>query len=808
MAIAVLSIDLEAKLAKFEADMGRASHLLNKFSADAKGSFAGIGSVFAGSLLSSAAEQAIRSLVSLFPSLVNGVAAFQDLSEETGASAAKLAQFQTSADVSGVSVATLAGLMNKLTGNLAKLTDEGRGAGAALKALGVPLEEFRALTPDEQIKRLASEFEKFADGSGKTAVALALFGKSGAQVLKFFREFSTGAGESNRLTDEMIQRADAFADAQAKSQSEMRQFAQVIAVQSLPAITAIKQGLIDGAKELLGFGGEAKKLNATDDILNFAERTAVVIAIMLDGFVEAGREFRVFANTTKQELAGLDFLLGSVKLGLPGGALFGEGSRSDQQAALLAARNATLAELLSERVAIVGKGGKEFENAMRKAFANVRTDLLVAEFPDPPAPGKALPKLALTVPTTSDEENTKARDRAFAHFLTNVAKQEEIVKAQIETGGKLSDSERKRIELASYLNDKAKGFLPTQKAIGQAAADIHVANLKQFELEQDLVKKKFELEQDLVKTRAGAQAIEDRAVAARGKEIDSLIAGNQALMDQTEELGKTAEQVDALRIARLELRAVDEDVALIGLKNAAASDAEIAAAERSLELLRQQIALRKVAAATAGAIAQDPLKGASDALAEYMKRVSDAGTATKQAASQALSLLEDDLTSSLVSGKLSVSRTINFIIAEFLRLQVVRPLLKSLFDGLGGSGGGILAKLFGFADGGTFGPSGPVPFANGGIVTSPQLFKFAQGGSLATGVMGEAGPEAIIPLQRGAGGKLGVRAYGGGGGVTVIQNNTIGGGVSRAEVAVAMRHAEQSAIAAIADAQRRGRRFA
>jgi hypothetical protein len=46
------------------------------------------------------------------------------------------------------------------------------------------------------------------------------------------------------------------------------------------------------------------------------------------------------------------------------------------------------------------------------------------------------------------------------------------------------------------------------------------------------------------------------------------------------------------------------------------------------------------------------------------------------------------------------------------------------------------------------------------------LFKFARGGAMATGVMGEAGPEAIMPLKRGADGKLGVAASGGGG-VTV-----------------------------------------
>ena len=68
-----------------------------------------------------------------------------------------------------------------------------------------------------------------------------------------------------------------------------------------------------------------------------------------------------------------------------------------------------------------------------------------------------------------------------------------------------------------------------------------------------------------------------------------------------------------------------------------------------------------------------------------------------------------------------------------------------------------------FAKGGIFGTA--EKFAKGGtftnqIVTSPTLFKFANGGKF--GEMGEAGPEAIMPLTRGPNGALGVQAHGSG----------------------------------------------
>jgi phage-related minor tail protein len=98
----------------------------------------------------------------------------------------------------------------------------------------------------------------------------------------------------------------------------------------------------------------------------------------------------------------------------------------------------------------------------------------------------------------------------------------------------------------------------------------------------------------------------------------------------------------------------------------------------------------------------------------------------------------------------------------------VKPVTNHVGSVLGNGLESLIQGLLPFENGGSFAQGRVTPFATGGVVSNPTYFPMRGG----TGLMGEAGPEAIMPLSRGANGKLGVRAEGGAKNVNVTMNIT------------------------------------
>lgn len=89
----------------------------------------------------------------------------------------------------------------------------------------------------------------------------------------------------------------------------------------------------------------------------------------------------------------------------------------------------------------------------------------------------------------------------------------------------------------------------------------------------------------------------------------------------------------------------------------------------------------------------------------------------------------------------------------------MRPIEQALAGAVAQGVSGMVSGAMPFAMGGAFSQGRVMPFAKGGVVSQPTYFPMRG----ATGLMGEAGPGAIMPLRRGADGRLGVAGAGGGG---------------------------------------------
>jgi len=158
----------------------------------------------------------------------------------------------------------------------------------------------------------------------------------------------------------------------------------------------------------------------------------------------------------------------------------------------------------------------------------------------------------------------------------------------------------------------------------------------------------------------------------------------------------------------------------------------------------------------------------------YKNSILDVSKQIENATKAAFTKMEDALVNFVMTGKMNFKEFARSVIADITRI-FIRSQILGMFDFLGNKFGGSglgpnsamnrspdLPLMKG-ANGLVVAQSGIVPFARGGIVNKPTYFPFSKG----VGLMGEAGPESIMPLKRGSDGKLGVIAHGGGTSVVV-----------------------------------------
>jgi hypothetical protein len=106
-----------------------------------------------------------------------------DMSQRTGVSVEALSELGFAAEQSGADMGTLEGSLKKMQKMLFEAASGSQSAQETLASLGLSVAQLSKLSPDEQFKAIADRMSQITDPTLKTATAMAIFGKSGTQLL-------------------------------------------------------------------------------------------------------------------------------------------------------------------------------------------------------------------------------------------------------------------------------------------------------------------------------------------------------------------------------------------------------------------------------------------------------------------------------------------------------------------------------------------------------------------------------------------------------------------------------------------------
>lgn len=272
---------------------------------------------------------------------------------------------------------------------------------------------------------------------------------------------------------------------------------------------------------------------------------------------------------------------------------------------------------------------------------------------------------------------------------------------------------------------------------------------------------------------------DDQKLAALRLELQALLeldagAGSAATGEAVRKLGEEMQKLDP------QARAAADGARRLNELLAATPTGQLAEVLKDVELINDAFnrgaieSVEQWAEAIRGSVAKLP--------GETAKALDEMSEFTKQFQRNVQDALGSTVRDTLRGDFEDIGDLWKNLLIDMASQAIAADLGKRLFgDGKGGGGGyfAALAGLFGFANGGAFGAGGNVmAFADGGVLTRATPFGMSGG---RMGVAGEAGPEAVLPLKRGADGKLGV-AGGGGGGVVI----NVAAGVNRGEVTTAI----------------------
>lgn len=250
MALATLSIDLVAQIAKLEEGLDKAGRLAAKQAQQIERSFGGLKSVAVqlGGVLGGAFS--VGALNSYFRATVDGLDRLNDLKDATGASIENISALEDVAARTGTQFESMASSLVKFNAVLNEATP-GSEVGNVIKKLGLDVKELRSLDPAEALRQVSQALTTFAEDGDKARVVQTLFGKSVREVAPFLKDLAEQGQLNGTVTKEQAEEAKRFNKQLAELRKNSEDLSRSIVSELLPAANQWLKSL----REIGGFKG-------------------------------------------------------------------------------------------------------------------------------------------------------------------------------------------------------------------------------------------------------------------------------------------------------------------------------------------------------------------------------------------------------------------------------------------------------------------------------------------------------------------------------------------------------------------------
>jgi len=812
-----LVVSLEANIVRFQSDLGRAAAIAEQRMGQIDKSIGivntAIKSLGAGLVVGLTMDR----IKDKIQGAIAAAAGLQALSERTGATVEGLSALASVAKLSGTDTESLATGLQKLAKTMVDAEHGGQKSAEAFRAIGISIDEIRGKQPDEVFLLVSNRLAEYADGAGKTALAMQLLGKSGANLLPVAKDLADVGEYQVKVTREQAVAADDYEKNLVRLEVAQGAIVKRMALEMVPVFNAVTESMLESLKANNGLKKSIDSLVADGSISAFAQDAAIALAILIETLTAVAKAAMAVARSFQVVYADSKFALQFLDA-TPG-----------QAYDLIASGTGPLKKALDERNAVLDRANQAYADAwdfdaqamekdLKQRFAAINAAAGAAAStwgreargggatttkrpgvnfnPNKDGPGGPTddPARKVLEGQLRDQQAFIATEKAQLQnreqYLQYYYQQEYVDASQYHSTKRTLIADALQAELEAY--DKQAAAIAIY--IAQARKDVDVQDARNKLSEVAAKRSAAELSAnkqltDTVLEQARVYREFDLATTAVARQ--NQLANEQAQF-QIDLLGQSTLEVAKLtEQKRLQLALEDRLYQMRG-KNLPQAEMDRAILDTE-EQKKTALALIEESYRRQRTVAF----GASEAFRKYAEDAANVGAQVEGAMTSAIKGMEDALVGFVTTGKLNFKSLANSIIADIARIliqqNITGPLAQMIQGSIsgGGAGSGGLGGLIGSFLGGLFGKAGGGPVEAGGMYRvnelGPELLTV--GGAQYLMMGSEAG--SITP-NGGSGGGSGAS----GGGNTIINNFTVGDVASMAQVKAAVAASQRQVFAA------------